>query len=125
MDDAESIFSNPVFQIAGMFKAAYSDDTPKIPEGLSEEGKDFLRKCLRRDPESRPTAAQLMDHDFVRDYFASVTGAKPAELATEVGSTETTTGSNTYITMLYTGICRFHRALTTSMSTCSFAYASV
>ena len=44
MDDAESIFSNPVFHIAGMFKAAYSDDTPKIPEGLSEEGKDFLRQ---------------------------------------------------------------------------------
>ncbi|KAG2621800.1 hypothetical protein PVAP13_3NG305800 [Panicum virgatum] len=59
---------------AGMFRAATSDDTPEIPESLSEEGKDFLRKCLRRDPESRPTAAQLMDHAFVRDYFASVQG---------------------------------------------------
>ncbi|PAN21607.1 hypothetical protein PAHAL_3G479700 [Panicum hallii] len=57
--------------IAGMFRAANSDDTPEIPEGLSEEGKEFLRQCLRRDPRSRSTAAQLMDHPFVREYFAA------------------------------------------------------
>jgi mitogen-activated protein kinase kinase kinase 3 len=57
--------------IAGMFRAANSDDTPEIPEGLSEEGKEFLRQCLRRDPRSRRTAAQLMDHPFVREYFAA------------------------------------------------------
>lgn len=76
MDDAESIFSNPVFQIAGMFRAANSDDTPEIPEGLSEEGKEFLRQCLRRDPRSRRTAAQLMGHPFVREYFSAAWASK-------------------------------------------------
>ncbi|KAG2630379.1 hypothetical protein PVAP13_3KG485600 [Panicum virgatum] len=66
---------------AGVFWTANSDGTPEIPESLSEEGKDFLRKCLRRDPESRPTAAQLMDHPFVRDYFASMESQPSLPLA--------------------------------------------
>lgn len=67
MDDTDcSRLSILIFQVAGMFKAAFSKDTPKIPENLSEAGKDFLQKCLQRDPNSRPTATQLMDHPFVR-----------------------------------------------------------
>lgn len=71
MDDANPALSNLIFQfqVAGMFKAAFSNDTPKIPENLSEEGKDFLQQCLQRDPSYRPTATQLKDHPFVRDYF--------------------------------------------------------
>ncbi|KAG9158525.1 hypothetical protein Leryth_016171, partial [Lithospermum erythrorhizon] len=36
------------------------------PDELSEEGKDFVRKCLQRDPSQRPTAAQLLEHPFVK-----------------------------------------------------------
>ncbi|RLM70328.1 hypothetical protein C2845_PM17G08730 [Panicum miliaceum] len=53
----------PCNQVAGMFRIAIRKDTPKIPEYLSEEGKDFLQHCLQRDPGSRPT--------FVRDYRAA------------------------------------------------------
>lgn len=42
-------------------------ELPRIPEGLSEEGKDFVRACLTRDPAKRPSMAELLKHPFVRD----------------------------------------------------------
>lgn len=50
---------------AAMFKVLHKD--PPIPESLSSEGKDFLRSCFCRNPADRPTAAQLLDHPFVRN----------------------------------------------------------
>ncbi|XP_010515391.1 PREDICTED: mitogen-activated protein kinase kinase kinase NPK1-like [Camelina sativa] len=40
-------------------------ELPKIPEFLSEEGKDFLSKCFVKDPEKRWTAEMLLSHPFV------------------------------------------------------------
>ena len=51
-----------------------------------------------------------------------ISGAKPAEFATGVGSTETM-GSSTYITVLHIGICRVHWSPTTPTATRSFATA--
>lgn len=50
-----------------MFKIGNSKELPTIPEHLSNEGKDFIMKCLQRDPLHRPTAAQLLDHPFVKN----------------------------------------------------------
>lgn len=52
--------------VAAMFKIGNSKELPAIPDHLSEEGKDFVRLCLQRNPHNRPTAAQLLDHPFVR-----------------------------------------------------------
>lgn len=41
-------------------------DQPPIPCHLSLEAKDFIRQCVQVDPNSRPTAAQLLEHPFVR-----------------------------------------------------------
>eukprot|EP00759_Apiculatamorpha_spiralis_P042041 PhF_6_TR40380/c1_g7_i2/m.60137 len=41
------------------------DAHPAIPECLSEDGKDFLRKCFCIDPLERPTCADLLRHPFV------------------------------------------------------------
>jgi len=40
---------------------------PQLPtsDQLSELGIDFLRKCFERDPRSRPSAAELLQHDWV------------------------------------------------------------
>lgn len=42
---------------------------PPIPETLSSEGKDFLNRCLQRNPENRSSAALLLEHPFVRISF--------------------------------------------------------
>lgn len=48
-----------------MFKIGNSKELPAIPDHLSDEGKDFVRKCLQRNPLHRPTAAWLLEHPFV------------------------------------------------------------
>ncbi|KAI7862461.1 kinase-like domain-containing protein [Spinellus fusiger] len=37
---------------------------PSIPESISEQGKDFLSRCLQSDPRQRPTAQELLSHSF-------------------------------------------------------------
>nr|XP_043616852.1 mitogen-activated protein kinase kinase kinase 5-like isoform X2 [Erigeron canadensis] len=43
--------------------------SPPIPETLSAEGKDFLNRCLQRNPENRSSAAMLLEHPFVCNSF--------------------------------------------------------
>ncbi|KAK4492756.1 hypothetical protein RD792_000075 [Penstemon davidsonii] len=52
--------------VAAMFKIGNSKELPTIPEHLSDEGKEFVRLCLQRNPLHRPTAAQLLEHSFVK-----------------------------------------------------------
>lgn len=49
-----------------MFKIGNSKELPAIPDYLSEDGKDFVRQCLQRNPLHRPTAAKLLEHPFVK-----------------------------------------------------------
>ncbi|KAJ8618840.1 hypothetical protein MRB53_015026 [Persea americana] len=53
--------------VAAIFKIGNSKDIPEIPDHISDDGKNFLKLCLQRDPSARPTAAQLLEHPFVRD----------------------------------------------------------
>uniref|UniRef100_A0A0E0CPI6 mitogen-activated protein kinase kinase kinase n=1 Tax=Oryza meridionalis TaxID=40149 RepID=A0A0E0CPI6_9ORYZ len=53
--------------IAAVFKIGNSKELPPIPDHLSEEGRDFIRQCLQRDPSSRPTAVDLLQHSFIRN----------------------------------------------------------
>ncbi|MBA0618246.1 hypothetical protein Godav_027621 [Gossypium davidsonii] len=48
-----------------LIKVGASDELPEIPVELSEEGKDFLRKCFVKDPKNRWTADMLLDHPFM------------------------------------------------------------
>nr|CAD1837480.1 unnamed protein product [Ananas comosus var. bracteatus] len=52
--------------IALLYRIGYDECyAPQAPAWLSEEAQDFVRRCLRRDPRERPTAAELLRHPFV------------------------------------------------------------
>ncbi|KAK6939814.1 Protein kinase domain [Dillenia turbinata] len=47
---------------------------PSVPDTLSREAKDFIMQCLKVNPDERPTAAQLLDHPFVKRPPLSISG---------------------------------------------------
>ncbi|KAI7989387.1 Mitogen-activated protein kinase kinase kinase 17 [Camellia lanceoleosa] len=48
-----------------LFRIGFTEQVPEVPSWVSKEGKDFLRKCLVRNPKSRWTADMLLGHQFV------------------------------------------------------------
>ncbi|KAG6572287.1 Mitogen-activated protein kinase kinase kinase 17, partial [Cucurbita argyrosperma subsp. sororia] len=51
--------------VSTLYRIAYSGDSPEIPSFLSEKAKDFLGKCLRRNPTERWSANRLLKHPFL------------------------------------------------------------
>ncbi|XP_054813720.1 mitogen-activated protein kinase kinase kinase 17-like [Prosopis cineraria] len=51
-----------------LHRIACSGERPEIPGLLPEEAKDFLDKCLKRNPKERWTATQLLNHPFVTEF---------------------------------------------------------
>ncbi|CAN6812625.1 unnamed protein product [Brassica oleracea] len=58
--------------VAAIFKIGNSKDMPEIPDHLSNDAKNFIRLCLQRNPTVRPTAAQLLEHPFLRVHSPRV-----------------------------------------------------
>ncbi|PIA49333.1 hypothetical protein AQUCO_01300281v1 [Aquilegia coerulea] len=68
--------------VAAMFKIGNSKELPAIPDHLSDDGKDFVRQCLQRNPLHRLTAAQLLEHPFVKNAAPlerHIPGSEPSE----------------------------------------------
>ncbi|XP_043688492.1 mitogen-activated protein kinase kinase kinase 18-like [Telopea speciosissima] len=53
--------------VSALHRIAFSSDLPDFPRFLSEEAKDFLGKCLRRDPTERWTVHELLKHPFLEE----------------------------------------------------------
>uniref|UniRef100_A0A7S2JV26 Protein kinase domain-containing protein n=1 Tax=Zooxanthella nutricula TaxID=1333877 RepID=A0A7S2JV26_9DINO len=56
-------FDNPM---AAMMRIGMSEDTPPLPERVSEGCRAFIKQCTQRDRERRPHASELLSHEFVR-----------------------------------------------------------
>ncbi|KAF8098938.1 hypothetical protein N665_0255s0014 [Sinapis alba] len=54
-----------VMNVMSLMVRIGSGDVPKIPVELSEECKDFVRRCFVKDPVERWTAQMLLDHPFL------------------------------------------------------------
>ncbi|KAG7949441.1 hypothetical protein I3843_13G062400 [Carya illinoinensis] len=64
----EMVTGKPAWEDRGvdtLSRIGFSDDLPEFPTRLSELGRDFLEKCLRRDPSKRWSCDQLLQHPFL------------------------------------------------------------
>ncbi|GAB2274519.1 hypothetical protein Dimus_009287 [Dionaea muscipula] len=64
----EMITGKPAWKDEGadtLRRIGYSSDLPDFPNQLSELGRDFLEKCLRREPSQRWSCGQLLQHPFL------------------------------------------------------------
>ncbi|XP_070002256.1 LOW QUALITY PROTEIN: mitogen-activated protein kinase kinase kinase 17-like [Nicotiana sylvestris] len=50
-----------------LYHIAFSGQKPEIPGFLSSQARDFVSKCLRRDPKQRWSAKQLFKHPFFEE----------------------------------------------------------
>ncbi|XP_042482219.1 mitogen-activated protein kinase kinase kinase NPK1-like [Macadamia integrifolia] len=56
-------------EVAALFHIGTTKSHPPIPEHLSVEAKDFLLKCLQKEPNLRSTASELLQHPFVTGEY--------------------------------------------------------
>ncbi|KAH7660056.1 Mitogen-activated protein kinase kinase kinase protein [Dioscorea alata] len=56
-------------EVAALFHIGTTKSHPPIPEHLSLEAKDFLLKCLQKEPNLRPSASDLLKHPFVTGEY--------------------------------------------------------
>lgn len=56
-------------EVAALFHIGTTKSHPPIPDHLSTEAKDFLLKCLHKEPDLRPTASDLLQHPFVTGEY--------------------------------------------------------
>ena len=82
---SEQNFENP---FRALYHIGNSDSIPAIPDTLSEEGKAFVRQCLIRDPDLRPTAAEMLKHDWVQGLDVEAIGGLGSGREGEEGSEE-------------------------------------
>ncbi|CAN0892567.1 Mitogen-activated protein kinase kinase kinase 1 [Linum grandiflorum] len=66
-------YSDLECQMTALFKIGRGIP-PTVSESLSQDARDFILKCLQVNPADRPTAAQLLDHPFVKRPFPTSTG---------------------------------------------------
>ncbi|DBA02666.1 TPA: hypothetical protein N0F65_010491 [Lagenidium giganteum] len=56
-------YSNP---LTAMYQIVCSNATPTIPDSAPEDTTTFLKWCLQRNPDDRPSTDQLLDHEFAK-----------------------------------------------------------
>ncbi|PWA56140.1 MAPK/ERK kinase kinase 1 [Artemisia annua] len=70
----------PYYHLEGMqalFRIGRGEP-PEIPNTLSAEAQDFILKCLQVNPNDRPTAAQLLEHPFLKRPASMNSAALPS-----------------------------------------------
>lgn len=61
-------WGKPPYKSPGVaiYKVCMTNEIPASPSSFSEEGSDFIEKCLNRNPYQRPDAIELLKHKFCK-----------------------------------------------------------
>ncbi|KFK40368.1 hypothetical protein AALP_AA3G364600 [Arabis alpina] len=51
--------------VSVLYRVGYLGEAPELPCSLTEQAKDFLGKCLKKEAKERWTATQLLNHPFL------------------------------------------------------------
>jgi len=57
-------------QMQALVRIGLSQETPPLPGSISAPCEDFIVQCVRRNSTERPTAAELLEHEFLRSAAA-------------------------------------------------------
>ncbi|CAN4109963.1 unnamed protein product [Withania somnifera] len=93
MATGRSPWTNVTNPASLLYQIAFSGQSPEIPKFLSLQAKDFLNKCLRRDPKERWTAKELLKHPFLEESNSNstsvVTSSPTSILDQDIWNSET------------------------------------
>ncbi|XP_021909832.1 mitogen-activated protein kinase kinase kinase 18-like [Carica papaya] len=71
----EMLTGKPAWEDRGfetLSRIGFSEELPRFPTQLSELGRDFLDKCLRKEPSQRWTCDQLLEHPFLSHCYTPI-----------------------------------------------------
>ncbi|XP_050937904.1 mitogen-activated protein kinase kinase kinase 17 [Cucumis melo] len=54
--------------VSALYRIGFSGEVPEIPRWLSESAKDFVAKCLIKDPKERWSVKRLLEHPFLEGF---------------------------------------------------------
>lgn len=78
-----------------LYHIASTEEAPTLPDALSPIARDFILKCLRRDPKQRPTAIDLLSHPFIKDGRTVPMRQTSLSNGMSISNIETSVSSNT------------------------------
>jgi hypothetical protein len=73
----EMVTGKPAWEDHGvdsLSRIGFSNELPELPGQLSVLGRDFLKKCLEREPSKRWSCDQLLEHPFLASVSPNLLG---------------------------------------------------
>ncbi|GKV08387.1 hypothetical protein SLEP1_g20020 [Rubroshorea leprosula] len=64
----EMVTGKPAWEdhgLGSLSRIGFSSELPQLPIQLSERGRDFVDKCLQREPNQRWSCSRLLEHPFI------------------------------------------------------------
>eukprot|EP00931_Biecheleriopsis_adriatica_P066699 TRINITY_DN40989_c0_g1_i1.p1 TRINITY_DN40989_c0_g1~~TRINITY_DN40989_c0_g1_i1.p1 ORF type:complete len:601 (+),score=84.64 TRINITY_DN40989_c0_g1_i1:70-1872(+) len=56
--------------MAALVKIGLSQEIPPFPDNVTEDCKDFISKCVKREPDERFSATEMLNHSWLSKNFA-------------------------------------------------------